>query len=120
MTIRGRIVKGKQLGRTIGFPTANILPERAPDISNGVYAAWLSVDGERHPCMVNIGHHPTLPEGAPTIEAHIFRFDGDIYGRAVELEIAAFLRSEVKFPSVEALRAQLERDKAASLEILKT
>lgn len=116
--IEGVVVQGKQLGRTIGFPTANILPDAAPDVPRGVYAAWLTVDGLRHGCMVNIGHHPTLPEGPPTIEAHVFGFSGDLYGKRVLLETAAFLRREQKFPSVEALRAQLERDRLAALALL--
>jgi len=118
--IMGSVVQGKQLGRTIGFPTANILPDAAPDLPRGVYAAWLTVDGRRHGCMVNIGHHPTLPEGAPTIEAHVFDFSGDLYGKRVLLETAAFLRREQKFPSVEALRAQLERDRLTALALLES
>ena len=68
--------------------------------------------------MLNIGHHPTVPGGAPTIEAHIFDFEGDIYGRRAAIDTVALLRSEVKFPSVEALRAQLARDRADALQIL--
>ena len=70
--------------------------------------------------MVNIGHHPTLPGGGETVEAHIFGFSEDIYGREAVLETVAFLRSEVKFPSPEALRRQLERDGEACRALLKT
>ena len=120
MRIEGRIAQGKQLGRTIGFPTANLQSAGGLDLQlRGVYAAWFEVDGERLPCMVNIGHHPTLPEGAPTIEAHIFDYSGDLYGKNAAVELVSLLRPEQKFPSVEQLRLQLERDKARSLEILK-
>lgn len=116
--LTGKIVSGKQLGRTIGFPTANLLADLPPETRNGVYAAWFYLEGKRLPCMVNIGHHPTVPDGAPTIEAHIFHFRDDIYGMEATLETVAFLRDEIKFSSVDALRAQLEADKARSLEIL--
>lgn len=119
MKIEGKIVKGKQLGRTIGFPTANIEAERregnGPD---GVYAAYIEIDGEKHPCMVNIGHHPTLPEGGKTVEAHIFGYDCDVYGKHAILETVAFIRPEIKFPSVDALKNQLEQDKITSIKAL--
>ncbi len=84
MKIEGIIVQGKQLGRTIGFPTANLRADRREgEGPNGVYAAWFYVDGHKLPCMVNIGHHPTLPGGGETVEAHIFDFSEDIYGKEV-------------------------------------
>ena len=120
MRIEGNIVLGKQLGRTIGFPTANLQPDVPWHFEkNGVWAAWFYVDGEKYGCMVNIGRHPTLPEGEKTIEAHIFDFSEDIYGRAAELETVAYLRGEIRFPSVDMLAAQLAADKQRSLEILK-
>lgn len=120
MKIEGIVVHGKHLGRTIGFPTANLRADRrAGEGPNGVYAAWFHVDGRKLPCMVNIGHHPTLPGGGETVEAHIFDFSGDIYGRKATLETVKFLRSEVKFPSPEALRLQLERDMESCRAILK-
>ena len=119
MRIEGRIAQGKQLGRTIGFPTANLQPAGAVNLQlKGVYAAWFELEGERLPCMVNIGHHPTLPEGAPTIEAHIFDYSVDLYGKRAAVELVTLLRPEQTFPSVEALRLQLERDKVRSMEIL--
>lgn len=119
MRIEGVVVHGKQLGRTIGFPTANVQPSRPMEACpDGVYAAYLEADGRRYRAMVNIGRHPTLPGGGRTIEAHIIDFSGDLYGRSVVLEIAAFIRSEVKFSSPETLREQLERDKLTALELL--
>ena len=117
--IEGIVVKGKQLGRTIGFPTANIRPESWEGHGpNGVYAAWCSVDGARHPGMLNIGLHPTVPEGAPTVEINLFGFHDDIYGMRATVETVAYLRGEVRFHSVDELRAQLERDRRRSMEIL--
>ena len=119
MRITGKIVPGKQLGRTIGFPTANLSACLPPEARYGVYAAWFFLDDKRLPCMLNIGRHPTVPDGAPTIEAHIFHFSGDIYGREAAIETVSFLRGEVKFPSVEALKRQLDSDRARAMEILK-
>ena len=117
--IEGVVVKGKQLGRTIGFPTANIRPDRwEGEGPNGVYAAWCTVDGARHPGMLNIGLHPTVPEGAPTVEINLFGFHDDIYGMRATVETVAYLRGEVRFNSVEGLRSQLERDRQRSMEIL--
>ena len=117
--IEGIVVQGKQLGRTIGFPTANIRPERWEGHGpNGVYAAWCTMDGARYPGMLNIGLHPTVPEGAPTVEINLFGFHDDVYGMSAVVETVAYLRGEVRFGSVEELRAQLERDRKRSIEIL--
>jgi len=119
MKIYGTVVHGKQLGRRLGFPTANLqmyaYEGEGPD---GVYAAWFRCGGREYGCMVNIGRHPTLPEGEKTIEAHIFDFSEDIYGKQAELETVAYLRGEIRFPSVDALAAQLAADKQRSLNIL--
>ena len=119
MRIEGVIAPGKQLGRTIGFPTANLQAAEAfaPE-HYGVYAAWFFLDGQKLPCMVNIGRHPTLPEGDKTVEAHIFHFRGDLYGKHAEIETVALLRGEVKFPSPQALRDQLDKDARQALDIL--
>ena len=114
MRIKGQVVQGKRLGRTIGFPTANIepfaLPERMPE--NGVYTAWLYLDGgkRRLACVLNQGRHPTVPEGPPTIEAHALDFSGDLYGQEAEAEYLEFLRPETAFASLEELKAQIGRD----------
>ena len=110
--IFGRVVYGKQLGRTLGFPTANVEPDTPFTGEKGVYAADTEIDGMPgiFRAMVNIGSHPTFPEGAPTIEAHIFDFSADIYGKNVVLRLLRFLRPEQKFPSAEAFLTQLRAD----------
>lgn len=119
MIIEGKVVKGKQLGRTIGFPTANIeIKHQMGSGPDGVYAAFIEIDGQERCCMVNIGHHPTLPEGGKTVEAHIFGYSGDAYGKDVRLETAGYIRPEQKFASVEELKAQLEKDKKTSISLL--
>ena len=116
MVLKGRVVRGKQLGRTLGFPTANLEPEETPAQmpENGVYAAWFYLDGRRLPCVLNQGRHPTAPDGPPTIEAHILDFHEDIYLRPVAVEYLRFLRPETKFPSLEALKAQIDADTQAA------
>ncbi len=114
MKISGIIVHGKQLGRTIGFPTANLQPDEPAAVTadNGVYVARIAIEGYPEPlkCMLNQGSHPTAPEGAPTIEAHILDFGDDIYDRRAEVEYLVFLRPERKFPSLDALKEQLKAD----------
>lgn len=121
ISIEGKVVMGKQLGRTIGFPTANIQPDRAYEMpKNGVYAAKVRIEGitgEKN-AVLNQGMHPTAPEGAPTIEAHILDFSEDIYGRAIRADYVEFLRPETKFSSLDELKKQIALDEARAREIL--
>lgn len=119
-SIEGKIVSGKQLGRTIGFPTANLEPD--PDVmipATGVYAGEML----GHPAVINIGHRPTV-EGradAPlSIEAHLLGFSGDLYGRTAELTFTHRLRGEQLFESLEALKAQINKDIDHARDILKS
>lgn len=115
MVILGWVEPGKHLGRTLGFPTANLRPEEVDGAwpANGVYAAamWIGGDACASLCMLNQGVHPTAPEGKPTIEAHILDFEGDLYGREVRVEYLRFLRPERRFPTLDALIGQLHRDR---------
>ncbi len=112
----GVVVEGKRLGRTIGFPTANLLTDTPP--ARGVYAVVAVADGRRYRAVMNVGRHPTVPEGPPTIEVHIIGFDGDLYGQTLKIEPVRLLRGERKFSSLAALEAQLERDRAMTEEIV--
>lgn len=119
MIIEGKVVKGKQLGRTIGFPTANIeIKYQMGSGPDGVYAALIEIDGQKRFSMVNIGHHPTLPEGGKTVEAHILGYSGDAYGKQVCLETIEYIRPEKKFGSVDELKEQLKKDEKTCEEIL--
>lgn len=115
MVIEGVVVSGKRLGRTLGFPTANIEPRRVEGAwpRNGVYAVALWIDGDARawPGMLNQGVHPTAPEGKPTVEVHLPGFDGDLYGHAVRVEYLRFLREEQRFSGLDALMEQLARDR---------
>ena len=109
----GVVVAGNRLGRTIGFPTANMqLYEPLKLVpGNGVYAVEVEVLGRKYRGMTNIGTRPTVGGTSRTIETHILDFDQDIYGLPLEIRFLRRIRSEVHFPSLDALRAQLEKDR---------
>jgi riboflavin kinase/FMN adenylyltransferase len=115
--LEGIVVKGKQIGRTIGFPTANLQPSTDKLIPpKGVYATLVTLpDGEQHPAMLNIGSRPTVDKNnAPiSIEANIFNFSGDLYDKTIKIHFLDFIREEQKFNSLEELRNQIAIDKTA-------
>lgn len=117
----GVVVSGKQLGRTIGFPTANIQlsdPDKVVP-ATGVYAVKVIYKNTVFNGMLNIGHRPTVDEnGALTIEVHLFDFDGSLYGEKLRVCFVAFLRPERKLPGLSQLIQQLEKDKEHALNIL--
>lgn len=113
--LSGTVVHGQQLGRTIGFPTANLAPHPLRLVpANGVYAAAATLaDGRRFDAAVNVGVRPTVESsGLRVVEAHLLDFDDDIYGQAITLEFAARLRDEQRFEGLDALTTQLAADVA--------
>ena len=118
----GKIVKGKQLGRTIGFPTANFELENNYKLipENGVYVVESQINQKKVFGMMNIGFNPTVGGNAKTIEVYYFDFDDDLYNKKISVSILHRLRSEQKFDSLEALKKQLNLDKSASLDFIKT
>jgi riboflavin kinase/FMN adenylyltransferase len=119
----GNVVEGNHLGRSIGYPTANLaIPDESKLIpGDGVYAVDISVSDEPdtiHHGMMNIGYRPTVDGSKKIIEVNIFNFDRDIYGKSVKVFVKKFLRSEKKFGSLEELKTQLAIDQVqANLEI---
>jgi riboflavin kinase/FMN adenylyltransferase len=113
-TIGGEVVAGAGRGRTLGFPTANVRPDRDALIPPGVYACRAEVGGATHAAVVNVGIRPTFGEHTLVIEAHLLDFAGTLYGRPIELRFVARLREERRFPGPEALKEQIERDIAAA------
>ena len=113
--LHGVVVAGNRLGRTIGFPTANMqLYEPLKLVpGNGVYAVEVDVLGQKYRGMTNIGTRPTVGGTSRTIETHILDFDQDIYGLPLEIRFLRRIRSEIHFPSLDALRVQLEKDRLA-------
>ena len=119
--LHGVVVAGNRLGRTIGFPTANMqLYEPLKLVpGDGVYAVWAEVLGARYKGVCNIGIRPTVgPHGSRTIETHILDFDQDIYGLDLRIRFCARLRDERKFGSLEELRSQLCADREKAAEII--
>ncbi|MEO8365865.1 MAG: bifunctional riboflavin kinase/FAD synthetase [Pseudoxanthomonas sp.] len=117
-SIGGRVVRGKQLGRTLGFPTANLRFPKTPALS-GIYATWVHGVGERpHASVSSFGTRPTVDGVEPLLEAHLFDFDGDLYGRHIEVEFVAKLRDELKFPDLPSLTVQMQRDAETARRLL--
>jgi riboflavin kinase/FMN adenylyltransferase len=123
-SIRGIVAHGDKRGRTIGFPTANIPLGAHLEPARGVYAVSLRLeDGSTRQGVANIGRRPTVSEGTQSrLEAHIFDFDGDIYGQEISVALLGFLRAEQKFAGLDALRAQiaLDADAARALHASRT
>jgi riboflavin kinase/FMN adenylyltransferase len=119
--LSGEVVQGAKRGHQLGIPTANLaLWEERAFPAVGVYACRAHHAGGAHPAVTNIGFRPTFNSGEvrPVVEAHLLDFSGDLYGTTLTLEFIARLRQEVKFPGVEALRAQIQQDIAAARQIL--
>lgn len=116
----GVVIQGDQLGRKLGYPTAN-LQYTDPDkirLGHGVYAVYATVEGERKKGMMSIGVRPTLTHSDERVEVNLFDFDRDIYGAEMQVEVVQFLRAQEKYPSLDELIAQLHKDKEKSLEVL--
>ncbi|MDO4571858.1 MAG: bifunctional riboflavin kinase/FAD synthetase [Clostridia bacterium] len=114
-TLCGRVVKNRQIGRRIGFPTANIAPEPGRVLpAEGVYASEARVGDASWRAVTNVGKNPTVGGGRLSIETHLIGFDGELYGRELRVSFLARLRGETRFPSEEALRRQIALDVAAA------
>ena len=117
----GTVVKGNQMGRTIGFATANIAVEDEYKLipANGVYAVTVQYDSQLYKGMMNIGVRPTINGSDRVTEVHIFDFDKEIYGEKLRINMYAPIRNEIKFSGLEALKGQLKKDKETALSLLK-
>ena len=118
--LTGNIVQGKQLGRTIGFPTANLKIDENYKLipKNGVYIVKSLIDGQTIFGMMNIGFNPTVNGKKQSIEIHYFDFNSDLYNQKIKVSILQRIRSEQKFESVDLLKDQLEKDKKTALSFL--
>ena len=110
--VGGFVEHGKKLGRTIGFPTVNLLPPSEKCLPpNGVYFSEVKIDGQTYNGMTNIGLRPTVSDnGQISVETYIYDFDEDLYGKYLEISLLTFHRKEQRFSGVEALKAQLDQD----------
>ena len=117
--IGGRVVRGRQLGRTLGYPTANLRFGGKTPALQGIYATRVHGVGDSPwPSVSSFGTRPTLDGVEPLLEAHLFDFNGDLYGRRIEVEFVARLRDEEKYPDLPTLVAQMDRDAAQARHIL--
>jgi riboflavin kinase/FMN adenylyltransferase len=119
--LKGKVVEGNRIGRTLGYPTANLeqQPEEVVLPGKGVYTALVEAAGGWHQAMVNIGIRPTLDMYHVTIEAHLLGFSGNLYGKPIAIHFLQRIRDEMRFSSLSALRKQLDRDREKTLSVLK-
>jgi riboflavin kinase/FMN adenylyltransferase len=119
-SMSGRVIRGDQLGRQLGYPTANMRVHRQKSPLKGVYAVRVSGLGEVRDAMASLGTRPTVDGREMRLEVHIFDFDEDIYGSHLRVEFVARLRDEQRFDSVELMAEQLARDARSARDILGT
>jgi riboflavin kinase / FMN adenylyltransferase len=118
-SMRGRVIAGERLGRDLGFPTANIALGRRRAPVAGIFAVQVhGIAARPRPGVASLGTRPTVGGTEALLEAHVFDFDGDLYGREIEVEFAAKLRDEQRFATLEALESQMRRDAADARSIL--
>jgi len=116
--LHGRVLRGQRLGRTLGYPTANLRPP-IPPAAHGIFAARVSgADLDGHPAVISIGMRPTVAGDSWLLEAHLFDYDGDLYGQHLRVELVERLRGEEKFDSLEAMRLQMDEDAEQARDIL--
>ena len=117
-SVSGRVIPGQRLGRNLGVPTANIALEPTNRLAHGIYAVIARLDGRAFPAVASFGTRPTVDNGPPLLEVHLLDFDGDLYGREMEVEFIERIRDELKFDSLPALVAEMERDKERARAVL--
>ncbi|MGO9672825.1 MAG: bifunctional riboflavin kinase/FAD synthetase [Methylocella sp.] len=118
-SILGEVLHGQKLGRALGFPTLNLSPDPSCRLRHGIYAVRVEIGDRLHDGVASFGRRPTFDNGPPLLEAHVFDFDGDLYGRTVETFFIGWIRPEAKFPSLDALKAQIAADAERAREILR-
>ncbi len=118
--LEGEVIHGQALGRTIGFPTANILPEEFKRPMRGVYATKAKIIGENiwRDAITNIGCRPTVSGDHTLIEVHILNWNGDIYGQRLRVALLDFIRKEKKFDAIESLKTQIKKDVGLAKKII--
>jgi len=120
-TVEAEVIGGQQLGRTLGFPTANMRLSPEAGLKEGIYAVrFRRADGVLHDGVASFGRRPTVDDnGAPLLETYVFDFSGDLYGETCQVSFFGFLRPELKFDGLDALVAQIKKDEAEARALLK-
>jgi riboflavin kinase / FMN adenylyltransferase len=116
--IMGKVIHGQELGRTLGFPTANLLPDPSCRLRHGIYAVRVVAGTKTYVGVASYGRRPTFDNGPALLEAFLFDFSGDLYGETIEVFFIGWIRAEAKFASAAALTAQMKQDEARAREIL--
>lgn len=116
--VTGEVIHGQKLGRTLGYPTANLALDPSCRLRYGIYAVRVVVDGVLHKGVASYGKRPTVDNGPPLLEIYILDFKGDLYGKQIEVRFAGWIRPEVKFDGLEALVRQIEDDVVKAREML--
>ncbi len=117
-SVSGIVIPGRQLGRKLGVPTANIALEPTNRLAHGVYAVWTRLHRRKLPGVASFGVRPAVDNGPPLLEVHLFDFSDDLYGQQLEVELVERIREERKFESLAALTAEMQRDKRRAWDIL--
>ena len=117
VTIEGVVEHGRRLGRELGFPTANMAVPDSVTAADGVYRSRAVVDGAVYDAMSNLGRNPSVGGTARHLETHIFDFSGALYGRVLRVELLEKIRDEQRFETLEALQAQIEKDREYILKL---
>ncbi|WP_244629052.1 bifunctional riboflavin kinase/FAD synthetase [Methylocella tundrae] len=118
-SIMGEVLHGQKLGRALGFPTANLLPEPSCRLRHGIYAVRVEVDDALYSGVASFGRRPTVDNGSPLLEAYLFDFSGDLYGKTIEVCFIGWIRPEEKFSSLDALKAQIAADAEQAKQMLR-
>ena len=117
--VSGEVIHGAERGRELGFPTANLRLDPSCGLKHGIYAVRVAVGDMRYDGVASFGVRPMFDDGAPLLEVHLFDFDGDLYGQAMEVAFIGWLRPEQKLESVEALKRQMKTDASQARDALK-
>src|SRR6185437_1186107 len=117
--VSGEVIHGDKRGRDLGFPTANLKLDPACGLKHGIYAVRVAIGSKRHDGVASFGVRPMFDAGAPLLEVFLFDFDGDLYGRAIDVAFIGWIRHEQKFESVDMLKRQMMADSAQARDALK-
>ena len=117
--VSGEVIHGDKRGRELGFPTANLKLSPSCGLKHGIYAARIEISGERRDGVASFGRRPMFDDGAPLLEVFLFDFDGDLYGKTIDVAFIGWVRHEQKFESIETLKRHMTADVAHARDSLK-
>ena len=117
--VSGDVIHGDKRGRELGYPTANLRLDPSCGLKHGIYAVRVDIAGKRHDGVASFGRRPMFDDGAPLLEVFLFDFDGDLYGRTIDVAFIGWIRHEQKFESIEALKQHMAADAAQARDALK-